>query len=747
MNFTVAVIARNEEKTLPRLVESLKEFQEKKGVILVLDTGSSDNTANVARDLGCEVHEVGDRFLKKIDNADEINKLFLDDEEDIVKDGDALFDYSSARNYIASLSKTEMVAMPDCDEVYTKFDLDVIQQKIEAGVDQLEYNFVFSHDQFGNEAIKFLHSKFYNHKKAKWVGIIHEVLQGDVNRQFLDEDIIKLEHWQNPETNRGGYLKGLALDCYENQTNDRNSHYFGRELCWKGRPKSAIKELKRHIGMSKWPQEKGQSMIYIGDSYGDLGDENQQVEWYNKAIECDSSRRESWMRLANLYYKKGDFQRTACYASAALAIPWNGFYGNNRSHYEHEPHELLYWAFWELGDRVKSKEHWQKAIDFIPNNPKYLSDAKFYNDTKYDPSKFTGERYIPGIDRPDMEEEHYARYNFAAKFTEGKVVLDAACGSGFGEDVMKAKEYIGVDISPDVKCTIQDLEKGIDLDIKPDVVVSFETIEHLENPTKFLQWVKENAKQFIFSIPVSMPSEFHKQVYTVEEIKELIGTFFSVVDFYEQNAGEITRESDDPKYIVGVAHIEQLPVVSIVIPTLGREEGLDRCLKSIKELNYPEDKIDIIILDGNTTVPKKVAKGLAQSKGEYVCYAANDTEFTPDSLRNAIETSRKEAFALVAFNTGEVLPDEGNICEHFIIRKDFIEHIDGEIFDTEFHHVGVDNLLWAKCNKMGQAVRDETAVMNHYHFSKGEKMDDVYEKGWKNVDQDRELLKLKLSNI
>ena len=152
-------------------------------------------------------------------------------------------------------------------------------------------------------------------------------------------------------------------------------------------------------------------------------------------------------------------------------------------------------------------------------------------------------------------------------------------------------------------------------------------------------------------------------------------------------------------------------------------------------------------MDGNTTVPKKVAKGLAQSKGEYVCYAANDTEFTPDSLRNAIETSRKEAFALVAFNTGEVLPDEGNICEHFIIRKDFIEHIDGEIFDTEFHHVGVDNLLWAKCNKMGQAVRDETAVMNHYHFSKGEKMDDVYEKGWKNVDQDRELLKLKLSNI
>ena len=50
--FSVALIARNEAVTLPRLIGSLKEFQDQGGDIWVLDTGSTDNTVEVARDLG-----------------------------------------------------------------------------------------------------------------------------------------------------------------------------------------------------------------------------------------------------------------------------------------------------------------------------------------------------------------------------------------------------------------------------------------------------------------------------------------------------------------------------------------------------------------------------------------------------------------------------------------------------------------------------------------------------------------------
>jgi glycosyltransferase involved in cell wall biosynthesis len=147
--------------------------------MVCLDTGSSDGTPEIARALGCKVTEVGERFITSIGYvAKSINEKFIDEnEETILKEGDRLFDYAAARNYAASLASNDFVAMPDCDEVYTHFNIDKIDAVIEAGADQLEYNFVFAHDGFGAEIIKFMHSKMYNRKKLKWVGIVHEVLQ------------------------------------------------------------------------------------------------------------------------------------------------------------------------------------------------------------------------------------------------------------------------------------------------------------------------------------------------------------------------------------------------------------------------------------------------------------------------------------------------------------------------------------------------------------------------------------------
>jgi len=71
MRFSIVLISKNEEKTLPHLFKSIKEFKDKGGEVIVLDTGSSDNTVQVAKDFGCKVEEVGDRFVKTIKNADE----------------------------------------------------------------------------------------------------------------------------------------------------------------------------------------------------------------------------------------------------------------------------------------------------------------------------------------------------------------------------------------------------------------------------------------------------------------------------------------------------------------------------------------------------------------------------------------------------------------------------------------------------------------------------------------------------
>lgn len=386
-NFSIVLIARNEEKTLPRLLESLQEFRARGGEIVLVDTGSKDKTAQIARDAGCKVEEVGNRFRKTIGQvqANAINERFVVvPEEPVVAGGDSLFDYSAARNYAASLASNDMVAMPDCDEVYTKFVIDDLVKEIESGVDQLEYSFVFSHDNEGNDLIKFNHCKFYNRKKLEWTGIIHEVLRQITEdqpvRKFLEENVIKLEHWQNPETNRGGYLKGLAFDCFLNPDNDRNSHYFAREMFYLNRHKSAIREFKRHIAMNGWSTEKSESFNYMGRSYLALGMRTEAISCFVQALDIEPRRREPLMHLAEMYYREKNADLAIVYSAAALQIKGTPFYANYQPYYEYVPHEILYWALYQKGEVGDAKTHFDVCLSYNSYNEKYLFDMRwFYN--------------------------------------------------------------------------------------------------------------------------------------------------------------------------------------------------------------------------------------------------------------------------------------------------------------------------------------------------------------------------------
>lgn len=352
--------------------------------MILVDTGSTDNTAAVARTFGFKVEEVGDRFRHVItkEEYDGINEMIDLSEGYIVKEGDTLFDYSAARNYAASLASNDFVAMPDCDEAYTRFDIDALNGAIESGAHQLAYQFVYAHDKDGNAVVQFEHSKFYDRTKMKWVGIIHEVLSGEgayTNAMRLPVSVIKLEHWQNEETNRKHYLTGLALSCYLDPKNDRNSHYFGRELMYRHHPISAIRELKRHIAMGAWPVERSQSMIYIGDCYKQLGNPMAMLDWYMRAFFIAPNRREPLMRIAEHYYEKQSPDHVIPLVTAALSIVSpDDFYGNFQPYYEAIPHEMMYWALWQKGLLNDARAHFDACLGYEPFNPKYLEAMRWF---------------------------------------------------------------------------------------------------------------------------------------------------------------------------------------------------------------------------------------------------------------------------------------------------------------------------------------------------------------------------------
>lgn len=174
---------------------------------------------------------------------------------------------------------------------------------------------------------------------------------------------------------------------------------------------------------------------------------------------------------------------------------------------------------------------------------------------------FTGERLVPGI-KGDLVNEHLHRYAFASSHVEGKKVLDIACGEGYGSYLLsiQAESVKGVDISEEIIQHAIEKYKKPNLEFKVglaeripypdqffDVVVSFETIEHLVSQKEMIEEIfrvlKANGKLIIsspdkgvYSDSRNYKNKFHEKELYADEFIELIRSYFPSVSIFGQSS-------------------------------------------------------------------------------------------------------------------------------------------------------------------------------------------------------------------
>lgn len=201
-----------------------------------------------------------------------------------------------------------------------------------------------------------------------------------------------------------------------------------------------------------------------------------------------------------------------------------------------------------------------KDLLAILKNNKISDDPEFLFDDVEPAHKldFTGERLVPNL--PELKflyQEHISRYYFASQFVKSKIVLDVACGTGYGSTFLidqKAKKVTGIDISKEAieYCNTNYKRNGLEFKIDDctrmhfendsfDVVISFETIEHIEKASSFLSEVKRVLKKngiFVVSTPNKMANlkdnHFHLHEYTQQEFNDILKNYFHYVTILNQ---------------------------------------------------------------------------------------------------------------------------------------------------------------------------------------------------------------------
>lgn len=173
--------------------------------------------------------------------------------------------------------------------------------------------------------------------------------------------------------------------------------------------------------------------------------------------------------------------------------------------------------------------------------------------------RFTGERFVP-TEEGKIQLEHYHRYAVVRDLVAGKRVLDVACGEGYGSSMLAevAVAVTGVDISSEavlhaeatyVKPNLTYLEGSATAlpfaDASFEVVVSFETIEHLAGQAEMVSELRRvlrpegiliisSPNRPVYSEESGEHNEFHVKELDFAEFDALLKVQFPAVRYLGQ---------------------------------------------------------------------------------------------------------------------------------------------------------------------------------------------------------------------
>jgi tetratricopeptide (TPR) repeat protein len=347
MRVAVYTIAKNEAQFVDRWAESCRDADYR----LILDTGSTDGTQELADDLDITVIDAVVRPWR-FDDARNAALALLPEDID----------------YCISL---------DMDEVLQPGWRNHLEKMHDEQVTRPRYKYTWSWKPNGEPDLQYGGDKIHTRFGYRWKHVVHETLVPTVQEKQGWCDL-EIHHHPDHTKSRAQYGDLLAIAVAESPDDDRVAFYWARELFYMGRHDEAVAEFQRYLRLPSavWRPERAAAYRFMAKC-----EPARKEHWLKFAVLEAPDRREGWHDLALLYYDTGAWMSCLMAAQNCLSIKEMPLeYLCEAEAWGSSPYDLAALAAHSLGYHREAAQYGTKALELAPDNERLKGNLVFYTD-------------------------------------------------------------------------------------------------------------------------------------------------------------------------------------------------------------------------------------------------------------------------------------------------------------------------------------------------------------------------------
>lgn len=347
MKIAVYAISKNESQFVKRFCDSAKDAD----LVLIADTGSTDDTVAIAKECGATVHNI---YISP-------------------------WRFDKARDAALALipANIDVCISLDLDEMLEPGWREEIESVWKNDTTRLRYKFDWGC------GISFFYEKIHHRKGYSWKHAVHEWPKPDgrINEIYAHTDKLLVSHHPDPTKSRGQYLDLLKLAVTEDPYCPRNAFYYARELTFYRKWHEAIIALLKYLDnpQANWPNERCYAMRLLGKSYATIGVDDEAEKWHVDACNEAPGTREPWIDAAEFYYSRKNWAKCKEYAENGLKIKRKeAVYTMDPAVWGSKPHDLIAISAYNLTDYDLAIKHGELAANLSPEDTRLQNNLIFY---------------------------------------------------------------------------------------------------------------------------------------------------------------------------------------------------------------------------------------------------------------------------------------------------------------------------------------------------------------------------------